>query len=380
MRCRSLFTSLLAGAAALAFVPGPALAQGVTAAGSGVTTIAVIGDTPYGADQSSSTAFPNLVNAVNADPNVSMTVHLGDIKNGSTACSDPYFDKIKGWFNNFDDPLVYTPGDNEWTDCHRTNNGSFNPLERLGRIRQVFFPFAGQPTAGTRSLETQASQPGSEVFKENNRWQDCQSVFATVHVVGSNNGRQPWTGQSGATPEQQAEVDARTAAADAWINQAFDRASAINAPGVVLMMQADMWDASAGASGLSGFDSIVATIADRSVSFAKPVLILQGDSHTYKVDNPYTDPTEAALHPAPATVPTNVTRVVVQGQGTSEYLRLTCNPLAANPFSFQRVSVAAPPPVVPEIPAPVLLPVTAGGMLAGVALLRRRRRSAPVAR
>ena len=34
-------------------------------------------------------------------------------------------------FNNFEAPFIYTPGDNEWTDCHRENNGSFDPIERL---------------------------------------------------------------------------------------------------------------------------------------------------------------------------------------------------------------------------------------------------------
>jgi len=365
-----LLASLLAAAAAA--VAATTSAQ----AAPGVTTIAVIGDTPYGADQTSATAFPNLVNAINADPNVSMVTHLGDIKNGSTLCTDAYFDKIKGFFDGFADPLAYTPGDNEWTDCHRTNNGGYNPIERLNRLRQVFFPVAGQTLGGARTVQTQANDPGHETFKENVRWQDCGSVFAMLNIPGSNNSLVTWTGQTGVTPQQQAEVDARTAADNAWIDQAFDQATAINAPGVVLMMQADMWDPAAGVSGLSGFDSFVAKIAARSVAFARPVLLFEGDSHVYKVDNPYTDPTEAALHPAVPQVPTNLTRVIVQGQVTSEYVRLTCNPQAANPFTVERVAVAAPPPAVPEIPLPVLLPASMGGLLVMTELVRRRRRSA----
>ena len=43
----------------------------------------------------------------------------------------------------FADPLVYTPGDNEWTDCHRTSNGGYTPTERLDVIRTTFFPQPG---------------------------------------------------------------------------------------------------------------------------------------------------------------------------------------------------------------------------------------------
>lgn len=47
-------------------------------------------------------------------------------------------------------------------------------------------------------------------------------------------------------------------------------------------MQADMWDG----AHLDGFDSIVERIAERAAAFGKPVLLLQGDSHTYIVDRP----------------------------------------------------------------------------------------------
>ncbi|MEU6787396.1 hypothetical protein ABZ912_50105 [Nonomuraea angiospora] len=38
-------------------------------------------------------------------------------------------------FGTFDDPFVLTPGDNEWTDCHRTAAGGYAPTERLDAVR-----------------------------------------------------------------------------------------------------------------------------------------------------------------------------------------------------------------------------------------------------
>ncbi|MDQ1717708.1 MAG: hypothetical protein QOE89_1661, partial [Pseudonocardiales bacterium] len=97
-------------------------------------TFAVIGDIPYGPAQIS--AFPKVIAQINTDPAVQWVDHLGDIKDGSSVCSDAYFQTIRSQFDQFKDPLVYTVGDNEWTDCHRTNNGGYNPLERLAAIRQ----------------------------------------------------------------------------------------------------------------------------------------------------------------------------------------------------------------------------------------------------
>ena len=80
-------------------------------------------------------------------------MHLGDIKNGSSQCTTSYFEQIRADFDGFADPLVYTPGDNEWTDCHRANNGAFWPAgpvlngdtrpARLDEVHRIFFPAPG---------------------------------------------------------------------------------------------------------------------------------------------------------------------------------------------------------------------------------------------
>ena len=54
-------------------------------------------------------------------------MHAGDIKAGSEPCSDSLILSRFGSYQAFQRAFVYTPGDNEWTDCHRVNNGSHNP-------------------------------------------------------------------------------------------------------------------------------------------------------------------------------------------------------------------------------------------------------------
>ena len=162
---------------------------------------------------------------------------------------------------------------------------------------------------------------------ENVRWAEARVGFATLHVVGSNNGLAPWTGLglTAPTPEQIAEVDVRVAAALAWIDATFDAAEDAGLLGVLLAMQADTWDPVPS----SAQQAIVDRIASRTAAYDGRVLLLQGDSHQYTVDNP--------LGLA------NFIRVVVHGETLPfEYLRLTVNPRNPVLFSWDRVQVTQP--------------------------------------
>ena len=212
------------------------------------TTLSIIGDTPYGDEQVRQ--FPLLVADVDRQPDVRGVVHLGDVKSGSSTCTDERFRSVLDLFNTFDDPFVLTPGDNDWTDCHRANNGAFLPTERLAKVREVFYTRPGRTLGGRpMKVETQASDPRFRRYVENQRFETGGTVIATVHVVGSKNGLLPWFGAA-ETAEQRntrlAEVAERDAANLAWIDAAFDRARESRARGVVLAMQADTFAAGPG--------------------------------------------------------------------------------------------------------------------------------------
>ncbi len=286
------------------------------------STLAVLGDTPYGDEQR--LQFPALVAAVDADPDVEAVLHLGDIKSGGTTCSDERFADLRALFDTFDDPFVLTPGDNDWTDCHRASNGAYVPTQRLERLREVFFPEPGRALGGGElELVSQAQEPGRAEFVENRLWTDSRAVFSMVHVVGSNNGLAPWFGAA-ETPQQRelrlAEVQRRTAAALAWVDRTFDLAEDEDARGVVLSMQADTFVPGADRS---GFTAIVDRIADRARRFGGAVLLLQGDTHDYLADRPFED------------LP-NVQRVVVEGETATEWLKLRVDPRADDVFTWER--------------------------------------------
>lgn len=324
---------IVVAAAVLAAALGGALGAGAgngspIARSANVLTLAVIGDTPYGAEQFE--VFPQLLGAIDSDPKVDLVLHLGDIKNGSSVCSDAYFEAIKANMDTLKDPFVFTPGDNEWTDCHRANNGAYLPTERLAKLRRTFYPEPGVSGGGRKKHVL--SQPG---YPENQLWFQSRVAFSALHVVGSNNGLAPWFGvaeTAAQRAERLAEYQARLAADLAWLDRTFALARAEGALGVVLAMQADMWDGAP----LDGFNPIVQRLAELSASFGKPVLLLEGDSHSYSVDTPLAGGSPA--HGVTVSAP-NVTRVIVEGANTSEWLRLTIDPRAASLFAWERVPV-----------------------------------------
>lgn len=321
-------------------------------------TVAVFGDWPY------STALldiaPLLLDSVNNDPDVSLVIHVGDIHSGSMPCTGAGLDPIPagadpGWnqgiftiFEQFTDPVVYTPGDNEWTDCHKTKESSSGyPLNELSAVRSLFFPDPGYTIGGeqkevnSQAVEYNPKHPTDAQFVENVMWKQSDVVFVTLNVPGSNNDGLAWSGGTGAfldEPARLQEVAERNAANLRWLDRAFKKAN--KAAAVVIAVQADMWDPEAiGGDGLEGYDDFVQALADHAVAFRRPVLLLNGDSHLYGADQPLADPTSATgvIHHTQA-VP-NLTRITVQGSTNTpnEWLKLTINPHSPDVFTWQNV-------------------------------------------
>jgi hypothetical protein len=302
--------------------PAPASAdrQDRVAAYSPVS-FALLGDTPYSASERND--FPALRQAINGAAGVRLVLHAGDIKSGSSACTNWVYEDRQQLFNGFADPFVLTPGDNEWTDCHTEGAGQYVPTERLAQLRQVLF--AGpHTTLGQRQMtvHTQADSAVHSTYRENVRFRRAGVVFATVHVVGSANDRQPWSGLVGGDrpAERTAEYQARDAAALAWIDAAFDRAADTSAPGVVLMMQAEPTDGAA-------YQTIRNKIVARADSFNKPVLLMHGDEHSYEAEPGYAGVS-------------NLTRLETFGTTTSKWLRVKVDPSSSTVFSWKERTVS----------------------------------------
>jgi hypothetical protein len=403
---RSLFVSavaLVSAGAALTTTPTSASAAGAT------FNFAYVGDMPYGQTATAPAVADNVpaimnawVNDLNADPNIQFTAHSGDAKSGSDTCADANVDNIYGYFNSLSKPFWYTPGDNDWTDCHRNNNGAFNPLERLSHLRTKYFSTPTQTAAGLAHL-TVNSQASSSVTADQefveNTWfhRDCVT-FGDVHSVTSANGLlKPITITGGTssnfvdTPTGQADRDAevarRSSANINWVDTIFNAATANNSEGVFLMMQAEPTVLALQPGGLPSsevsaadeYAPLRAKILARAATFGKPVVIAHGDQHNYTVTQNYggqPNITRIENFGSNATAAVAGARhwIEVKAEcGTTHLFSQRSRDVGTAPINtFTPAFATAPDPVVPEGPLALgLLGLGAAGFV-GYIVTRRR--------
>ncbi len=299
---------------------------------------AMIGDTNYSAAEAPK--VDRVIAAINADKKVKFVLHNGDVKSGSSSCSDAY---ILGQFtqlNQLKKPWMYTPGDNEWTDCHRPKAGKFNPIERLAFVRKVFFPQPGYSLGPDPiKLTSQSKTAGFETFIENTLWQRAGVTFAMVHVIGSNNDLDPWTGidaaDSYASPraDRAAEFVAREKANLAWLDTIFDQAQKSKSAGVLIAMQANPnFELPVTDQQRAGFNNLLDKLTALTLAFGKPVVLTHGDSHYTRVDKPLL---AATMESGPQSVE-NFTRVETFGSPNVHWLRVTVDKKDANVFRVEQ--------------------------------------------
>ncbi len=282
-------------------------------------SFAAIGDQQYGAE--GERKWPALVESINKrSGELKFVVHVGDFKSGGSPCTDAVFQNRLDGFNQFKIPFIVTPGDNEWTDCHRTGG---DPVERLAKLRQMFF--AGGESLGQkkRALTREKGYP------ENALWTEGGLVFATLHIVGSDNNY------------GQAEYAARNNATLDWMRTAFALAKRNGFAGVVVALQADPFFPLYVTKSVQklettpGFVDTLRVMEEETVAFGKPVLVINGDSHFFRFDKPM-------AHKGSNVTVDNFFRLEVPGDQDVHWVRVDVDPEAPeSPFRIQHMTVKA---------------------------------------
>lgn len=277
-----------------------------------------IGDIPYHLPEDFE-RFEALIQDLNKQ-GPAFTIHVGDIKSGGTPCSDAYFEKIHGYFQQFEHPLMYTPGDNEWTDCHRDACGNYDPEERLDKLRQLFFSESRSHGKNPMPLHTQNQYEGFEKFVENAWWEMGGVTFGTIHVVGSNNNLKIGEG------ELNDEFYEREMANLFWLSNIFEQAQANDRQGVVLMLHAGLNHNNQDDN--NGHKSFVTKLREEVIQYGKPVLLIYGDFHRFMVDKPLVDDQRKVL--------TNFTAVQVFGDRDMHAVKVKVSPENPNLFEIHQ--------------------------------------------
>jgi hypothetical protein len=370
---------------------------GIAAGGSGSTNnktfeyaIGLWGDVPY-SDTQALTGVPNLIADMNAQ-DIQFSIQDGDLKAGNgitgsvtpttcqSATTPSIYSQALGYFDALDEPAVFTPGDNDWTDCDRARNGSFNSLERLQFERGFFFSTNESLGKKTLTMEVQStpsclgttSSTGTPTFPtpcvENRRWTLHGVTYATVNVQGSCNNL---CDTSPSTKDPGSEYDLRNKADLQWLQDTFDEATGNGSAGVMIVWQADPGFDTSGFQGApkrdpltlvqtdvpasqDGIHDVLSKLRELTIGFKKPVVLVHGDSHYFLVDKPLLDSSGRLVE--------NFTRVETFGDNTFTspphpewdnnhvaWVKALVDPQSRDVFAFQpqivpanRVAVPAP--------------------------------------
>lgn len=277
--------------------------------------IGLIGDVPYDALQISN-YFPNLIEDLNR-ARLAFVVHDGDIKAGATPCTDDVFEHVLAQFQSIQHPLIYLFGDNEWSDCGKVEGKAFSPEERLAKLRMLFT--VGDYSLGQRRLRVtrQSETPAHALFRENVRWIMGGVIYAGLNVPGDDN------------HYGTAEFGPRDAANLAWIQEAFAIAQRDHLSAVMVLMQANPHFELAPTNRLRlGFNRMLDVLETETVSFRKPVVLVHGDSHYFRIDQPL-------LGKRSRRRIENFTRVETFGNPDVHWVRATVDPRDPNVFTFR---------------------------------------------
>ena len=300
------------------------------------------GDMPY-AKNNDSEKTQAVVESINAS-DVAFSIFDGDFKDGSSRCHDALYIQTLHAFNLMRKPLVYVPGDNEWTDCHRNNNGGFDALERLSLIRRTFF--ASAESLGQTKIPLIQQGNSGDKFSENTRFVHRGIVFVGLNVPGSNNNlvinAKECTGKSIRT---QADCDAanleyleRDKANIEWLKTSFSQAHAQSASGVVVVIQgnpgfdlSETWPLDESTlPEYAGYREWLSSLAALTEGFKGQVLLVHGDDHFFKIDKPLYSPVRMLK---------NFTRVQTFGSPSNHWVKVTVDTSNAQVFSIQPVIV-----------------------------------------
>lgn len=339
--------------------------------------IGIWGDLPYSPVQTT-VGVPNLIADMNKQ-DLAFTAHDGDLKQGSgtaavpSPCNNQLYADSLARFNSLKAPAVFTPGDNDWTDCDRPANGGFSSLERLDYERQVFFqtPFSFGQHKMHQQVQTDLlclGVSGPVACVENRRWRVGGVTYATLNIPGSCNNL---CDTAPSTPE----FEARNHANIVWMQETFAYAKERNSVAVMLITQANPgWDLTDGTrapfrdpktlvekvllawppsganltdSTTDGYKAFLLALRAEVVAFKKPVAYVHGDSHYFRVDRPFLDSQGRRLE--------NFTRVETfgnnpgNGNNDVQWVKATINARTREVFSYEvqivpgnRTAVPAP--------------------------------------
>ena len=112
-------------------------------------------------------------------------VVVNGIKSAAEPCSDALYSARRDLLKEAENGIIVSLAASDWVGC-RNKNGSV-AIERLNRMRDLFFPDEFSFGASKVPLFRQSVTPKFRSYTENARWEFGNVLFATINLPAANN-------------------------------------------------------------------------------------------------------------------------------------------------------------------------------------------------
>ena len=154
------------------------------------------------------------------------------IKGNGEPCSDKLYQQRHALIDDGKRPMIVLPAGSDWTEC-RNSAGRSNAIERLNRVRELFY---GDPSSlGARKLSVTrlSMSPRFRSYAENAHWSVDKVLYATLNLPANNNHYLLEAGRN-------SEYEDRLVANRFWLNRLFAIAKRDKLEAVVLFSEGDL--------------------------------------------------------------------------------------------------------------------------------------------
>jgi len=154
------------------------------------------------------------------------------IKGEKEPCSDKLYQQRRTLIDDGKRPMVVLPAGSDWTGC-RNSAGRTNAIERLNRVRELFYGEPASLGAHKLALTRLSMSPRFRSYAENAHWSVDKVLYATINLPANNNHYLLEAGRN-------SEYEDRLVANRFWLNRLFAIARRDKLEAVVLFSEGDL--------------------------------------------------------------------------------------------------------------------------------------------
>jgi hypothetical protein len=157
-------------------------------------------------------------------------VVVNGIKSAGEPCSDTLYNARRELIRQAENGIIVSLAASDWVGCRNRNNSV--AIERLNRLRDLFFTDEFSFGASKIPLLRQSITPKFRSYAENARWEFGNVLFATINLPSGNNHFVQEGGRN-------SEVEDRLIANRDWLQRLFAQAAQKKLTGIVLFCDGD---------------------------------------------------------------------------------------------------------------------------------------------